>query len=525
MRDLLIGIDAGTSVIKSVAFDLGGRQIAAAAVPNTYETVGRTGAVQDLARTWKDAAQTLVALAQKVDNLSDRVAAIAVTGQGDGTWMIDRNGEPVGKGWLWLDARAGKVVEQLRGDSGDVERFGYTGSGLAACQQGSQLRWMRDNAPEMLQDATTAFHCKDWLYFKLTGVRATDPSEAIFTFGNFRTRTYSNKVISFLDLDKLSFLLPEIVDGTTTRHPLGEQAAALIDLPAGTPVVLGYVDVVCTALGAGLYEPGVDAGCSIIGSTGMHMRLATSPDDVRLNSDLTGYTMCMPITNTYAQMQSNMAATLNIDWVLSLAGGILKGMGRESTKVELLSHVEAWLAEASDTPLLFHPYISDAGERGPFVDAAARASFVGLSMAHGFGDLVRAVFDGLAFAARDCYAEMGPLPHRVRLTGGAARSAALQRTLGGVLGASVQTSRREEAGAAGAAMIAAVSLGIYPDMAGCVAEWVTPYQCAPEPAEPKLALHYEALFPAYQQSRLALLPTWHALSQGAIATDRKVNLK
>ncbi|PDT49856.1 FGGY-family carbohydrate kinase [Sinorhizobium fredii] len=521
MRDILIGIDAGTSVIKSVAFDLGGRQLAIAAVPNSYEAVGRTGSVQDLRRTWADTVKTLVELSAGIENLPGRVAAIAVTGQGDGTWMIDSDGEPVGKGWLWLDARASETVERLRGDSGDVERFSRTGSGLAACQQGPQLRWMMDNAPEMLHGAATAFHCKDWLYFNLTGQRATDPSEANFTFGDFRTRQYCDEVISFLGLDTLKHLLPDIVDGAASHHALSQTAASATGLPAGTPVVLGYVDVVCTALGAGLYDPGTDAGCSIIGSTGMHMRLATSAEDVRLNRDLTGYTMCMPIPNTYTQMQSNMAATLNIDWILSIAGGVLKGMGVEKSKGELLAHVDGWLQEAKGTPLLFEPYISEAGERGPFVDASARASFVGLSSTHGFGDMVRAVFDGLALAARDCYAEMGPLPECIRLTGGAARSASLRRILGGALGASIQTSERDEAGAAGVAMIAAVSLGIYPSMADCVGDWVRPHQRLAEPADAELVRRYDALFPAYQQSRLALRPVWHALSHAAGTGDQQ----
>ncbi len=129
--------------------------------------------------------------------------------------------------------------------------------------------------------------------------------------------------------------------------------------------------------------------------------------------------------------------------------------------------------------------------------------------------MVRAVFDGLAFASRDCYAAMGPLPACVRLSGGAARSASLRRILGGALGASIQTSEREEAGAAGAAMIAAVSLGIYPSMADCVREWVRPHHRPAEPADEELARRYDALFPAYKQSRLALQPVWHALSHAA----------
>ena len=91
------------------------------------------------------------------------------------------------------------------------------------------------------------------------------------------------------------------------------------------------------------------------------------------------------------------------------------------------------LAGAEPGALLFHPYISEGGERGPFVDRDARAAFFGLSTRHGHADLVRAVFEGLAFAARDCYAAMGPLPREIRISGGAARSHALRAMLAAAL--------------------------------------------------------------------------------------------
>ncbi|RWK45701.1 MAG: carbohydrate kinase, partial [Mesorhizobium sp.] len=94
-----------------------GRQLAAAAVPNRYETLPGGGAEQDLARTWADTATTLRQLADKVPDLASRTVAIAVTGQGDGTWLIDKDGEPVAKGWLWLDARAAAIVEEIRASS------------------------------------------------------------------------------------------------------------------------------------------------------------------------------------------------------------------------------------------------------------------------------------------------------------------------------------------------------------------------------------------------------------------------
>ncbi|QKD04983.1 FGGY-family carbohydrate kinase [Mesorhizobium loti] len=512
MRDVLIGIDAGTSVIKSIAFDTAGRQIAAAALPNHYETLPGGGAEQDLARTWSDAATTLRQLADKVPNLANRTVAIAVTGQGDGTWLIDGKGEPVAKGWLWLDARAAAVVEEIRARPEDRLRFEKTGSGLAACQQGSQFVFMKRTMPEMLGKAATAFHCKDWLYFRLTGERATDPSEGTFTFGDFHTRDYSDDVLDVLGVADLRHLLPPIVDGTRHSTGLSQAAADATGMLAGTPVVLGYVDVVCTALGAGLLDRERKPGCSIIGSTGMHMRLAETPDDVQLNDAATGYTMAMPAPGVFAQMQSNMAATLNIDWVLGLASGILASQGISRSNGEMIALVDAWIAAAQPASLLYQPYVSEAGERGPFVDANARAGFVGISSRHGYADLVRAVFEGLAFAARDCYAAMGPLPREVRLTGGAARSPALRKILGAAVGADIRTSAREEAGAAGAAMIAAVCVGLYPSMDTCVGEWVTPLLGEAEPRDRSLAAIYDKMTPSYMLAHQALRPVWRAMA-------------
>src|SRR5690606_21862158 len=117
-------------------------------------------------------------------------------------------------------------------------------------------------------------------------------------------------------------------------------------------------------------------------------------------------------------------------------------------------------------------------------NADARAGFAGLSLNHSFPDLVRAVAEGLGHAMRDCYAEMGPAPSELRLTGGAARSARLRAIFAASVGAPVRVSLRDEAGAAGAAMMAAVAIGAYPDMRSCIDTWVTPLLSAPEQPDP-----------------------------------------
>ncbi|MFO1066981.1 MAG: FGGY-family carbohydrate kinase [Geminicoccaceae bacterium] len=510
-RPVIIGIDAGTSMIKAVAFDGDGRQLAVAARPNSYETLPDGGAVQDLPRTWNDAVAVLGDLVAEVDRLGGTVAAIGVTGQGDGTWLIDRDGLPVGKGWLWLDSRTAGQVERLRGDGTGARVYGITGCGITVCQQGMHLLWMKRHEPETLARATTAFHCKDWLHFRLTGVRATDTSEGTSSFGDFSRRAYDPAVLEALGIADLARLLPPMLDGTRESHPLAAEAARAIGLPAGTPVVLGNMDVVCTGLGGGLYDASRPVGCTVLGSTGMHMRIAHRAADVGLNDGQAGYVMPFPVPGTWAQMHSNMAATLNIDWIVDRAVEAAGWAGVQKSRREMLAEVDARVAAAEPGRVLYHPYIHEAGERGPFVDAHARAQFLGLSTRAGLADLARAVYEGLSFAARDCYLAMGEMPVEVRIAGGAARSATLRRILAAVLGTPVRTSSRDEAGAAGVAMMAAVQQGHYPDMAACCAAWVDPLLGEPEAPDPELAARYAALFPLYLRGSRQMRELWREL--------------
>jgi erythritol kinase (D-erythritol 1-phosphate-forming) len=512
-KDLIIGIDAGTSVLKAVAFDLAGRQVAVASKPNAYEERPGGAVEQDMARTWADAALVLRLLAEELPDLAKRTAALAVTGQGDGTWLIDEAGAPVAPAWLWLDSRSAEIVAELDAAGINARTFQHTGCGLNTCLQSTQLVWLDRHAPETLARAATAMHCKDWLYFNLTGARVTDMAEGTFTFGDFRTRTYSSPVLEALGLTSLRHLLPPMVDGSTTTHALSEAAAAATGLLAGTPVSLGYQDVPCAALGGGLYDAERRVGCSIVGSTGMHMRFFPDADAIVLAPVPTGYTMPFPVPGSAAQMQSNMAATLNIDWITDRVREAAGFFGPEPSRKEALLALDARVLDGRPGAALYHPYIHEAGERGPFVASDARAMLTGLSTRTRLLDLVRAVYEGLAFAARDCYAAMGHVPDEIRVAGGAARSKSFKRIMASALGVPLRESSREEAGAAGAAMMAAVAIGAYPDMAACAADWVTPTLGDTVPPDPELTRLYDRIFPIYLATREAMPAQWRALAE------------
>ncbi len=517
MTAVLLALDAGTSVIKAVAFEVGGHVLAQASRPNAYDFAEGGGVEQDMRRSWADAAAVLAELvaALRARDRAGEILALAITGQGDGTWLIDAAGEPVGKGLLWLDARAAAIVAEKRASGAAAAAFAFTGTGLAACQQSAQFLWLARHRPEMIARAATALHPKDYLYFRATGKRRTSPCEGSFTFGDFRTRAYRREVLEALDLTAVEALLPPIADGTMTADPLSAEAARETGLAAGLPVVLGYVDVLCAALGAGLYGAGEEVGVSIIGSTGMHMRLVADVGRVRPSPAMTGYCMAFPVPGHTMQAQSNMAATLNIDWLAEIAADAARLAGGERPAREaLLDGLGETARHGRPGAALFHPFISTAGERGPFTEASARASLIGLDQTTRFGDIARAVFEGLAFAARDCYMAMGDIPAEIRMTGGAARSATARHILASVLARPVSTIDQPEAGSAGAAMIAALATGIYPDMKQCVVDWVLPRLKAPLPPDAALVPRYDALFPLYRQSCAAMMPIWRGFASG-----------
>jgi erythritol kinase (D-erythritol 1-phosphate-forming) len=508
---VLIGIDAGTSVIKSVAFSTDSEQLATAAIANTYVTLPDGGAEQDMARTWGDTAATLRQLSEQIPNLAKRVIAISVTGQGDGMWLIDGKGEPVAPAWLWLDARAAEIVQEFTSSAYYDDHYQRTGTGVNVCQMSVQLAWMQRHRPGVLKKATHAFHCKDWIYFNLCGERATDPSEANFTFGDFKSRSYMPDILDRVGVGSAKSLLTPIVDGTLVCGNLTETAARQTGLNTGTPICLGYVDVLCTGLGGGLFDPTGQSGCTIVGSTGMHMRLQTDASKIELNTERSGYTMAFPAPGMVAQIQSNMASTINIDWLLGIAIDLLKGHGIEKSRSDMLKGMDEKLLAREPSKLLFHPYVSKAGERGPFMEPTARAMFNGLDTTADYFDIIRSVYEGIAFAARDCYSAMGPIPKEIRITGGAARSKTLRLILASALDAKVRSVLREEAGAAGAAMIAAVQQNLFPDMTACTNTWVEPHLGASTEPDVPLRKRYDTVFPLYVQAHKAMRPVWRGL--------------
>ena len=463
--DLLIGLDIGAASVEAVAFAPDGHQLARVAAP----AGGRQGIAgdrleQEVGETWRAAATALRQLGQAVPHLAARTAALAITGGAAGTCLIDDDGDPVAPAWLPQDQRATRVIARWRQDGSARRVREITGSPLDASLHSAGLAWLAKHRPEVLDRAATAFAAKDCIYFLCSGERATDAAAAAAAFGDWRTRGYDARVLELLGLQDAAHLLPEIVDGTSHHGELTAAAAAATGLIAGTPVVLAPVATIAVALALGLGGRDPDIGGTVLGATTAHMRAYR---DLAAAESVAGQAaiMPLPLPGRWLGLVRQSGAA-NADWLIGMAEQLLVDAGLIGlARAELRATLERRAAEAAPEALRYRPFTGEAG---------AQAAFDGLSSNTTFYHLLRAIYQGLGLAGRDGYAALGLQPVEVRVTDTGAAGPLARAALAACLGAPLRMIGCEAPAAAGAALVAAVSLGHYRDVVDGFAEWVEP---------------------------------------------------
>jgi sugar (pentulose or hexulose) kinase len=313
------------------------------------------------------------------------VELAGLTGQGDGVWLVDAAGRPVRRALSWMDGRAHALVGQWLADGTFEAVFRRTGSAMFPGCPGPLLAWLDRHEPAALDAAASALYCKDMVFQRLTGVRATDVSDASMPFLDPRTRAYDNRVVELLGLTHRRGLLAPVSDPVATGAARGE------GLPAGTPLANGPYDLAACALGAGVTEPGdgllIVGTClaALVATTGLD--LTGEPAGLHISTDRPGH---------WLRAMPAMVGTAALDWVLS------------TTRIAH-DEVDSLLA---DTPpgangVRVLPYFAPSGERAPFVEPRLRAELTGVSLESTPADLVRATCEGIGYAARHCLEAAG----------------------------------------------------------------------------------------------------------------------
>lgn len=501
----LLGIDAGTTVIKATLFDVDGRELAGAAHPASLLSPRPGWAEADMDATWQGVVATVRMVLSQQPEAADHIAAIGLTGQGDGTWLVDADLRPVRPAILWCDGRTAPFVEESHRSGLSAAIFEITGTAFNTCNQAGHLRWLQEHEPGTLQATSYVLRAKDWLFLCMTGVASSDETDASHTYFSVHQRGYDERIFDLLGIrawQQPIRLLPPARPSAANCAELLTKAAAELGLRAGTPVVAGPFDVAASALGVGVVSPG-DA-CSVLGTAGVHQVVTDAPVMEPANI---GYNMCHAPVGRWMRLLPTMTNTQNLQW-FAREFCVPERAAAEAEKTNLWEQLEA---AASRVPLgshgvIYHPYIDAAGERAPFVSPHARAQFSGLSAQHGRDVMLRAVYEGVVLSALDCYTTMNVPISELRPAGGGARSPLWSQMLADALGCPVLIVEGSEYGAKGAIINAGVAVGIYPSYEEGIARTVrVARRYLPDPARRP---DYLLLLELYRAIRDAMIPVW-----------------
>lgn len=500
---MYLGLDIGTSVIKAALFDGAGRECAEAAERMQLLAAPIGWSELDGEAVWQAAAKVIRALFATSGHRADQVRGVGVTGVMVGAWLIDADGRLLRPPILWNDARAQGLVDTILTREPDLfsRVFAHSGSMMQLGCTLPAIAWMKQNEPDILARAKHVLCAKDYVRYRLTGAIATDESEAAMAPGSALTRAFHPDQAKILDIEDFAHLFVPVERGETRAGAITAEAAALTGLVAGTPVAIGTGDTGACVLGAGAYKPG--QAVTVLGTTCLNGVLFDhamyEPKDLGLLFIIPG--------RRWMKTMVNVAGTTVLDWCLN---ALCPDIAAGDSPYEALGT----LAESSrpgSEGIVFVPYLSASGVIAPRIEPRARAGFHGLAPHHGRAELVRSIYEGMAYAIRDCYEAIGGAGEGIRLSGGGARSPFWAQMIADVTGYAVEIPEGTQFGAKGAALCAAVAIG---DFSG-IGQAVEATYRAKRRHEPDAALK-----PAYDEGfsrfRIASAATLDVLREVAV---------
>jgi L-xylulokinase len=443
----LLGVDAGQTVTKAVLFDAAGRAVAGARAGTRVTSPYPRWQERDMDEAWRQTAAAIASCLRAAAVDGRAVAAVGICGHNDGVYPVDGDGEPVRQAILATDSRAHSYVARYRADGTAERALPLTGQSPFAASPAAVYAWLRDHEPATLDRARWLLFCKDWLRLRLTGVPATDPTEASASFTNVADQSYSPDALALYGLEALAGKLPPILRPDEVAGRVTARAAEQTGLAPGTPVVTGAHDVDAAALGLGAVAPG--SASIVMGTFSINQVVAA---DFRLDHRWQARSFLAP--GTWLHMSTSPSSASNLDWAVRLLGPY-DGDGRP----DFAAAVAAGSATAAADAPIFLPFLYGS----PHGDVIA-ASFSGVRGWHGREHLLRAVLDGVVFNHRthlDALREAFTLTGAARLAGGGARSPQWSQLLADVIGMPVEVVDTDEAGARGAAALGGVGLGWY----------------------------------------------------------------
>ena len=400
MANYILSIDLGTTSCKAVLFDTDFNVAATAQI--AYDTqYPQTGwAEQPAAQWWSALIENTKSVISQSQISPSQIIAVGIDAFSTTVLPVDKNGEPLRNGLIWMDRRSTKQADWIAQNLG-TELWEINGNVSDAGNIAPKIMWIKENEPQIYANTHQFLHANGYLVFKLTGEYSMDISEAgLSQMCNTKTGEYSDVLLNGCGIDKAK--LPPIFNCTDVVGKITEQAAALTGLAAGTPVIAGAMDNVAAGLGTGVCKGGE---VFISGGTVVTNNVCLS--EPKYNKNLHIYPHIVPNT-----------------WIT--AGGVdFGGAGlkwfKELLEIEAYEPIQELAngSKAAQSSLMFLPYM--VGQRCPVWNSNTSGVIMGLNPTTNRQDLVRMFMEGAAYGSQHVLSiveDEGVEIQNVKITGG-----------------------------------------------------------------------------------------------------------
>jgi L-xylulokinase len=496
MERYLLGIDNGGSEIKCALFDLRGRECAVASrrLPLITPRAGHTERNADA--VWGANAQAMAEVIQKAGVDKNAIAAVGLTGYGNGLCLVDASGSPTRNCIVSTDTRASACCDKYRRNGAERYIYPMTYQTLWSAQPAALLSWLSENEPETIARSRYALSIKDYIRFKLTASFASEMTDASSgCLFNLNLRRFDPEIFKTLGIEDLYRLMPRCLESTAISGRVTAEAARSTGLAEGTPVAGGYFDIDAGALASGVLDSSVL--CLIAGTWSINEYVTPSVNreyEKNANTVTLSY-----LPGNFLVEDSSPTSASNFDWFVEnimLPG--YPGLSREG----LYRECDAILARSSpsDEDALFIPYLFCSA-----TNPAAKGTFFNLNNRHGRDDLLRAVYEGVVFSTRFHVKKLRrPVGDYsvARLSGGVSRSGVWTQMMSDALNMPVEILEGSQLSAQGAAMGAGIACGIFDGLSSAVSQMVhVKKRYSPRP---DLVGIYERRFASFEKALRAL---------------------
>lgn len=499
----LLGLDVGTTGAKALICDERGKVLATATSEYPLSSPEPLWSEQNPADWWRGAQEALRSVVKQAGIEARQIAGLGLTGQMHGAVFLDKQNEVIRPAILWNDQRTSDECQEINRRFEPEDLIEIAGNPALTGFQAPKILWLRNREEENYARVAQVLLPKDYIRLLLTGMSATDASDAAGTLLlDLRKRDWSGTLLNMLNIPRT--WLPRVYEGPEVTGKLLPKVATALGLPEGLPVVAGGGDNAAAAIGTGVVQAGVVS--SSIGTSGVLFAHAEKPA-----FDPKGrlHTFCHTVPGKYHLMAVTLSAGGSFRWLRD----VLRESVGSSTPSEL-SYTQMTTAAAEIHPgsngLVFLPYLT--GERTPHLDPWAKGAFIGLTSRHTQAHLVRAVMEGVVFSLRDGLEIMRDLKvplGQIRATGGGGRSPLWRQMQADIYGMEVETLTVEEGPAYGAALLAGVGAGLFSDVREAVSRCVAVANVTKP--NPDTQEHYEKVYAVYRTLYAQLRESLHAL--------------